>query len=298
MAEMLPKKQAIEIENCEIKPSRRGEKLEILLKADSRISESPKKIEVADIDFEDETPEEIELDALEGKFEYAKVTVGVKIHRVSEPDIVRTGKKKQEVLVADKKSTAKVTLWEDQVGSLTEGVSYCLQSFVVKEFGGEKYLSMGVESKIIPIADMEVLKISSTEKTLKDVTIVSVPQNDCYRACLRCNARVEAADEGNGRCSRPDCRMLQKLEFCSQHVNAQLMVLAENRFETLTVYGKVLYDLLEITPGTEVTENMFLRLPKLQQVTYNEKNIIINFRKVLQGKVVVQVKVTGKETAC
>ena len=74
MAEILPKKQAIEIENCEIKPSRRGEKLEILLKADSRISESPKKVEVADIDFEDETPEEIELDALEGKFEYAKVT--------------------------------------------------------------------------------------------------------------------------------------------------------------------------------------------------------------------------------
>ena len=76
-----------------------------------------------------------------------------------------------------------------------EGLCYYLESFIVKEFGG---LSMGGESKIIPIADMEVLEIFNTEKTLKDVTIVSVPQNVCYRACLRCNARVEAADEGNG----------------------------------------------------------------------------------------------------
>ena len=34
-------------------------------------------------------------------------------------------------------------------------------------------------------------------------------------------------------------------------------------------------------PGTEVIENIFLRLPQLEQVTYNEKN---NFKKkVVQG---------------
>ena len=71
---------------------------------------SLKKIEVADIDFEDEALEQIELDALEGKFEFAKVSVGVKIHRVTEPEIIQTGKKKQDILVGNKKSTAKVTL--------------------------------------------------------------------------------------------------------------------------------------------------------------------------------------------
>lgn len=83
--------------------------------------------------------------------------------------------------------------------------------------------------------------------------------------------------------------MLLRLEFCSQHVNAQLMVFAaENRFETLTLYGKVLYDLLETTHDTEVAEDLFLHLTKLDQVTYNEKNIIINFKKkVLQGEVAV-----------
>ena len=213
MLEMMPKKQAIEIENCEIKPSRRGEKMEILLKSDSRINEIKKKIEVADIDFEDDTPEEIQLDSLQSKFEYVKVTVRVKIHRVTEAETVRTGKRKQEVVVADKKSTAKVTLWEDQIGSLKQGESYCLEVFFVKEFGGEKYLSVGSESKIVSIENVEVLEISNTDKTIKDVAIMAVAQMNCYRACLRCNVRVEAADEGNGRCSRPDCRCCKGWSF-------------------------------------------------------------------------------------
>jgi len=44
--------------------------------------------------------------------------VWVKIYQVTEAETVRTGKKKQEVKVADQKSTAKVTLWEDHIGSL------------------------------------------------------------------------------------------------------------------------------------------------------------------------------------
>ena len=50
--------------------------MEILLKSNSWISESKRKIEVPDIDFEDDIPEEIQLDALQSKFDYAKVDVG------------------------------------------------------------------------------------------------------------------------------------------------------------------------------------------------------------------------------
>jgi len=89
-----------------------------LLKFDSWISESKRKLEVPNIDFEDDTPEEIKLNALQSKFDYAKVTVRVKIYQVTEAETVRTGKKKQEVKVADQKSTAKVTLWEDHISSL------------------------------------------------------------------------------------------------------------------------------------------------------------------------------------
>ena len=62
-----------------------------------------------------------------------------------DPETVRTGKEKQEVSVADHTCTAKLTLWEEQVGCLREGASYRLESFVVREWGGVKYLSMGGE---------------------------------------------------------------------------------------------------------------------------------------------------------
>jgi hypothetical protein len=67
MSDMLSKKKAIEIKHCEIKPSRRGEKMEILLKSSSKINESEKKIDVPDVDFENDNPDEITLDALQLK---------------------------------------------------------------------------------------------------------------------------------------------------------------------------------------------------------------------------------------
>ena len=54
----------------EIKPSRRGEKMEILLKSDSSINESTKNIEVSEVEFKDDTPEEIELAGLQLKHVY------------------------------------------------------------------------------------------------------------------------------------------------------------------------------------------------------------------------------------
>ena len=40
-------------------------------------------------------------------------------------------KVKQDIIVADKTATAKVTLWEDNVGAFDEGSSYILKNFVV-----------------------------------------------------------------------------------------------------------------------------------------------------------------------
>ena len=93
---------------------------------------------------------------------------------------------------------------------------------------------------------------------------------------LQCG--VEAVDDMNGRCSQADCRMLQRLEFCTGHVNAQLMVLADRKFLTLVIFGKLLHDMLGVSSDSEVTEEMFISLPKLEEVTYNEKNIITKFK--------------------
>ena len=151
MSVMLPKKRTIEIRNCEIKPSRRGDQMEIIfLKGDSMINESTKKIDVSDVDFKDDNPDEIMLDALQSKYVFAMVTVSVKVQKLADPEIVRTGKQKQEVHVADHSSTTKVILWEEDIGKLHEQSSYRLENFVVKEWGG---MSMGGEAKIVKIDD-------------------------------------------------------------------------------------------------------------------------------------------------
>lgn len=48
--------------------------MEIMLKSDSRINKSKKKINVPDVDFEDLNPEEVSLDVLPSKYVFAKVT--------------------------------------------------------------------------------------------------------------------------------------------------------------------------------------------------------------------------------
>ena len=87
---------------------------------------------------------------------------------------------------------------------------------------------------------------------------MAVSQLDYYKACLCCKARVEAADHMNGRCSKPDCRMLQRLEFCTGHVCAKLMMLANGMFVTLSIYGKLLHSLIDVKEDSEVTEEALL----------------------------------------
>lgn len=55
-----------------------------------------------------------------------------------------TGKRKQDVFIADHNSTAKVTPWEEQIGSLQEQASHTLETFVM-DWGATEYLSMTKE---------------------------------------------------------------------------------------------------------------------------------------------------------
>ena len=228
---MMSKKKSIEIKNYEIKPSRRGEKMEILLKSDSSINESTKNIEVSEVEFKDDTPEEIELAGLQLKHVYARVSVNLRVQKLADLETVRTGKQKQDVYVADHSSTAKVTLWEEQVGILHDQTSYKLENFVVREFGGTTYLSMGSESKVIPIEEIKDAKTVAKdyESMLEGAQIVAVSQFGSYKACMRCGARVEpSADNSFGRCSIQDCMMLQKVDFCTVHMCAKLMLMAKS----------------------------------------------------------------------
>ena len=154
------------------------------------------------------------------------------------------------------------------MGILHDQTSYKMENFVVREFGGTKYLSMGSESKFIPIEEIKDAKsvAKDYESMLEGAQIVAVSQFGSYKACMCCGARVEpSADNSFGRCSIQDCMMLQKVDFCTVH---KLMLMAKSTLITLSIHGKLLQNLTNTKTDSEVTEGGLLSLPPLKEGSY------------------------------
>ena len=91
-----------------------------MLKSSSQIRESPRKIDVQSLLVETEALN-ITLDTLQQRELFQKVTADIKVYEVKDP-VTISNKSMQDVLIADKSSTARVTLWEENVGSRGEAI--------------------------------------------------------------------------------------------------------------------------------------------------------------------------------
>ena len=197
-------------------------------------------------------------------------------------DFVQLSEKvKQDIIIADQTGTARVTLWEDHVGALDEGRSYTLKNFVVRMYQSAKYLSMGGDAtEIVPIEDIGVVATASDgeeEITLHNVTIIGVPHLDTHKACLQCKARVEPLTPPLGRCSKPDCKMLQRFDLCVDHTMAKLLVMHEtekhNKVLQVHTFGEHLGQI--VGEEESVTPEALLKAPKLTSVTVLKERKII-----------------------
>ena len=195
-----------------------------MLKSGSQIRESPRKIDVPSLMIETEASQYNSRHFAAER----KVTVSIKVYEVKDP-ITISDKSMQDVFIADKSSTARVALWEDNVGIMQQGRSYTLKNFVVRVFQSIKYLTMGDEgAELIPIKDIGTVALQHNadpdcEVVLHDVTIVL--HLDTVRACLNCKGRVEPQMPPLGKCSRPDCRMMQRYDLCTEITTAKLMLM-------------------------------------------------------------------------
>ena len=80
----------------------------------------------------------------------------VKVLEVMDCATVPTGKKVQDVIVADLTCIARCTLWEMDIGhsQLEQGKSYNLKMFTVREYESKNYLSKGQDSQIVEVEDI------------------------------------------------------------------------------------------------------------------------------------------------
>ena len=145
---------------------------------------------------------------------------------------------------------------------------------------GNKYLSMAKEGcEITSIEDIgetvpndEVLQEDCEELT--DAEIVGVAYLEQYRSCLRRKARVEPANRGLGRCSKDECKMLQKYDSCTSYISAKLLLKSESIVVSLYVHGQMVRDIAALDDVEEISEEILLQAPIVHKVKYNQQYTI------------------------
>ena len=150
LVEFEDSKKAVALTNCEVKKARRGEDLEVLVTKKTEVEKSEKVFEVKSVPAETKKMGKIiMLKELTDLAPFQVVSVEVKVVGVEEPTIVGSGLKKQDILIGDSTGTARLAVWEKEVGRMKKDGSYWLGGLMVREFRKKKFLSTSKQSSMI-----------------------------------------------------------------------------------------------------------------------------------------------------
>ena len=272
LVEFEDSKKAVALTNCEVKKARRGEDLEVLVTKKTEVEKSEKVFEVKSVPAETKKMGKIiMLKELTGLAPFQVVSVEVKVVGVEEPTIVGSGLKKQDILIGDSTGTARLAVWEKEVGRMKKDGSYRLGGLMVREFRKKKFLSTSKQSSMIEeisdIGEVEEGQSDCGEEdsscdnlpgTLHDVRVVGVIALEKYSGCLKCTAKLAAEDDDPelGKCVK--CGMVQCIDVASQQVRAQLMIKGVSGIVTVRAFGKVVESIAQ-KPAKDVTTAVLLK---------------------------------------
>ena len=112
---------------------------------------------------------------------------------------------------------------------------------------------------------------------INNVAIVGVPFLDSYKSCLQCNARVEPETPPLGKCSKPECMMLQRYDLCTENTSAKLMLMydgkdGERRSIQTYACGEVV---CQIAGAGELTQEGLLKRGNFSSITLIRDKYII-----------------------
>ena len=112
LASFMEKSESVSLKNRQIRSARQAEELEVVLRSSSGVELSPKKFTVGDIGRV--VNSKMKLKDLNLRNTFDKVCVEAKVVRVDKSISVKVagGINKQDVVIADSTSVAKITLWE------------------------------------------------------------------------------------------------------------------------------------------------------------------------------------------
>ena len=121
------KGEPVAFEGCRIKRSRYTSDMEVILRPETNLTLSPKKIKVDPDRFAVENSD-INVKDVEGMARFKRVSLYAKVTRVDEAAVVSDGLKVQNVIIADANNAIKLALWENDIGCLSKGIRllFCL----------------------------------------------------------------------------------------------------------------------------------------------------------------------------
>ena len=272
LAEFQKKQEPVALVNCEVKPSKYGSQLEVVMSKGTQVLKSPS--DKFNIENLPKKCEEMPLDQLHHQMDYQRVTVMIKILEEKEVIEVNNGLSKQDYIIADATGTGTLTVWETKVGMLTfkVGSSYKLTGAMVRSFNGKSYLSVPNACEISTIGDIKPIREVDKEvvdRNLKDAVILGVLSLETYKICISCKGKIYETTSSNvGECSK--CMMVQRLDRCKAGVTAKLLLESADKTYHLTAFMPIL---CEICQSVVITKEALLNADQFN-FTYSDTNII------------------------
>lgn len=190
LQEYLDKGQPLTLRNCQIFVNKRTGKPQVVIKSFTAIEKAK------DTTCTITTPDilgspRLHIDQLYTLNDYDRMTLEIKAIQVSGTITVPTGKTKQDVIVAEQTGSTTITLWEDDINSLTEGTCYKLNRIQVHTFLATKQLtfpSFGASiQQINALPNIDFQPPSVEEDTqLFNASIVVINRLETVTSCIHC----------------------------------------------------------------------------------------------------------------
>ena len=263
-------KTPVTLRNCLVQHNKFKDTLEVVVKNYTKLEPSGAKFEVSDMKTVGSSL--IELQELPQLSPHTRVTARVTVLKVNEPEVVSAGKRKQDVLVSDSTVRATVTLWEDEINTLSEGYSYQLNRFEIRSYLGKSHLSSPTGASVDDISDVEdaLSEINSSSESEPEHLLVSVVgvQLETIYTCINCQKNVDPLNSNTGKCD--SCQTIQKLGQPKQ--TGKLFLESSNRKITMRAYPAILKAIAQ-TDNPEVTPSDLINSTPFE-ATYDKFNVI------------------------
>lgn len=293
----------IKLTRFQIKRNQRNNEDEIMINKRSRIDDATDN----EVDFDIQTLRPVENQYTSTIIDVASVLDGSSASVVNvtgrisfqgfQETILKNGKtlRKQEAVFTDNSASVRAVLWENDIDRMKSGSHYTISRAVVKEYEGNKYLTMNKKSEIkesTATVDLEDQVNLQGNLQFVECPAEGVESINNFLSCNRCHVKVATvAGKKVVKCS--ECGLGQLKDKCKQRFTAKVLFKDDkNEAVSLLLFDDKLKQLVQIYEQQNNVESV--NCTTLDDDTWMEILLTVNARIYFNQKRNV-VSVTAKD---